>query len=238
MAISNGYAEQTTPSNTGSWNFQWTAPSSNQGSVTFYASGLATGGGSGNAGDQVYTLSQNLSSPPALEWNASTGGVVFSSPALGSDGSVYVGSNDNNVHAFNSDGSAKWTFTTGNWVDSTPAIGSDGTVYVGSWDNKLYALNPNNGAKLWDFNTSSSVTTSPAIGSDGKIYFGSKDFFLYALDSTGTKAWEYFAGQSISSSAAIGRDGSVYFGDDNGTCLLYTSPSPRDATLSRMPSSA
>ena len=25
---------------------------------------------------------------------------------------------------------------------------------------------------------------------------------------------------------------------DRGTCLLYTSPSPRDATLSRMPSSA
>ena len=25
---------------------------------------------------------------------------------------------------------------------------------------------------------------------------------------------------------------------DDGTCLLYTSPSPRDATLSRMPSSA
>ena len=27
-------------------------------------------------------------------------------------------------------------------------------------------------------------------------------------------------------------------GDGSGTCLLYTSPSPRDATLSRMPSSA
>ena len=26
--------------------------------------------------------------------------------------------------------------------------------------------------------------------------------------------------------------------DHQGTCLLYTSPSPRDATLSRMPSSA
>ena len=26
--------------------------------------------------------------------------------------------------------------------------------------------------------------------------------------------------------------------NDEGTCLLYTSPSPRDATLSRMPSSA
>ena len=27
-------------------------------------------------------------------------------------------------------------------------------------------------------------------------------------------------------------------GNDKNTCLLYTSPSPRDATLSRMPSSA
>ena len=26
--------------------------------------------------------------------------------------------------------------------------------------------------------------------------------------------------------------------DDSGTCLLYTSPSPRDGLLSRMPSSA
>ena len=29
----------------------------------------------------------------------------------------------------------------------------------------------------------------------------------------------------------------IYVGEDN-VCLLYTSPSPRDATLSRMPSSA
>ena len=30
----------------------------------------------------------------------------------------------------------------------------------------------------------------------------------------------------------------AYFGTTPETCLLYTSPSPRDATLSRMPSSA
>ena len=29
-----------------------------------------------------------------------------------------------------------------------------------------------------------------------------------------------------------------YFADEYNICLLYTSPSPRDATLSRMPSSA
>ena len=30
----------------------------------------------------------------------------------------------------------------------------------------------------------------------------------------------------------------IHEGTSNRTCLLYTSPSPRDATLSRMPSSA
>ena len=30
----------------------------------------------------------------------------------------------------------------------------------------------------------------------------------------------------------------ISFNSENNTCLLYTSPSPRDATLSRMPSSA
>ena len=38
-------------------------------------------------------------------------------------------------------------------------------------------------------------------------------------------------------SAFIGRIGSDEFGK-KFICLLYTSPSPRDATLSRMPSSA
>ena len=33
-------------------------------------------------------------------------------------------------------------------------------------------------------------------------------------------------------------DIAIISGDDSMTCLLYTSPSPRDATLSRMPSSA
>ena len=35
----------------------------------------------------------------------------------------------------------------------------------------------------------------------------------------------------------IGPDGAIYVAEANN-CLLYTSPSPRDATLSRMPSSA
>ena len=156
---------------------------------------------------------------PTAHWSTpySTGGTIFSSPAIATDGTIYIGSNDNKLHAIHSDGSAKWTFTTGDWVDSTPAIGADGTVYFGSWDNQLYAVNPSNGSKLWDFNTSSSIIASPAIGVDGRVYFGSKDEFFYALESNGSLAWETYVGNAITSSAAIGQDGTIYFGDENGT---------------------
>lgn len=221
MGIENGTAEHRGTSSSGFWNFQWTAPSTDEGTVTFYASGLATGGSSGNDGDYVYTFSENLSANSfayaSLEWNMSTGGVIFSSPTIGEDGSVYIGSNDNKLHAFNSDGSSKWSFETGNWVDSTPAIAPDGTIYVGSWDNKVYAINPDNGSKVWEYETNSYVIASPAIGADGKVYVGSKDSILYAFESNGSIVWEYFAGQPISSSAALGQDGTIYFGDENGT---------------------
>ncbi len=153
----------------------------------------------------------------SADWNVTTGGVIFSSPAIAEDGSIYIGSNDNKLHAFNADGTSKWNFTAGNWVDSTPAISSDGTIYVASWDNKIYALNSANGDKLWDYETNSYIIASPAIGADGRIYVGSKDSIFYALESNGSVAWEYFAGQPITSSAALGQDGTIYFGDENGT---------------------
>ena len=221
MGLESGAIEHRGTSVSGSWNFQWTAPATNEGEVSFYASGVATNGNGMSTGDYVYTTVQNLTassfSHASMEWNASTNGVVYSSPAIGTDGSVYIGSNDNKLHAFNSDGTIKWTFTAGNWVDSSPAIATDGTIYVGSWDNKLYALNPEDGSKIWEYETNSYVIASPAIGADGKIYVGSKDSIFYALESNGSVAWEYFAGQPISSSAALGQDGTIYFGDDNGS---------------------
>jgi outer membrane protein assembly factor BamB len=66
---------------------------------------------------------------------------VWSSPAIGSDGTVYVGSHDNKLYAINGKSGVKlWEFETGDSVYSSPAIGSDGTVYVGSYDKKLYAI--------------------------------------------------------------------------------------------------
>ena len=155
----------------------------------------------------------------SLSWASTTGGVLFSSPAIDSSGKIYIGSNDDKLHAISSlDGSTIWTFTTGNWVDSTPALSHDeSVVYFGSWDNKLYAVNAQTGTETWSFETNSYIQSSPTIGLDGKIYFGAMDSIFYALEANGSLAWEHFAGQPIFSSAAIGPDGTLYFGDGNGT---------------------
>jgi len=80
---------------------------------------------------------------PAKKWAFKTGGSVWSSPAIGSDGTIYVGSGDNNLYAINPDGSKKWAFKTSGDVDSSPEIGSDGTIYVGSNEENLYAIKEN-----------------------------------------------------------------------------------------------
>src|SRR4030042_1730312 len=104
-----------------------------------------------------------------LKWSFPTGDSwILSSPALGVDGTIYVGSRDNHLYAINPDGSEKWSFATGNIVDSSPAIGADGTIYVGSYDGRLYAVNPN-GTQRWSFLTGNIVYSSPAIGADGTI---------------------------------------------------------------------
>ncbi|MBT5320841.1 MAG: PQQ-like beta-propeller repeat protein, partial [Verrucomicrobiales bacterium] len=75
-------------------------------------------------------------------WEFETGERVCSSPAIGSDGTVYVGSDDHKLYAINGKSGVKlWEFETGGPVTSSPAIGSDSTLYVGSRDNKLYAIN-------------------------------------------------------------------------------------------------
>ena len=108
-------------------------------------------------------------------WEFETGDFVFSSPAIGPDGTVYVGSRDKKLYAIKGKSGVKlWEFETGGYVDSSPAIGSDGTVYVGSMgaDKKLYAINGKTGVKLWGFETGGYVESSPAIGSDGTVYVG------------------------------------------------------------------
>ena len=75
---------------------------------------------------------------------------VRSSPAIGSDGTIYFGSDDGYLYALDRSGALEWRYETGLPVRSSPAIGADGTIYFGSDDGYLYALD-RNGALNWRY---------------------------------------------------------------------------------------
>jgi len=150
---------------------------------------------------------------PTKKWDFAIGDWLYSSPAIGADGTVYVGGINDKVYALNPNGTKKWEFITGHWVESSPAIGADGTIYIGSCDENVYALNPD-GTKKWDFATEGFVISSPAIGADGTIYIGSDDDNVYALNPDGTRKWDFTTAGNVESCPAVGADGTIYVRSD------------------------
>ena len=156
---------------------------------------------------------------PSLAWSYQ-GDRMSSSPAIGSDGKVYISSFDDDsfdgyLYSLNPTASLDWSYKTGDGMVSSPAIGSDGKVYVGSEDYCLYSIN-SSGTFGWSYQTRDVIeSSSPAIDSDGKVYIISGDSSLYSINSNGGLVWSYQSGYYIgSSSPAIGSDGKVYFGSD------------------------
>jgi outer membrane protein assembly factor BamB len=169
-------------------------------------------------GDFILTLTD-------AAWEYSTNDEVTSSPAVGSDGTIYFGAgsddkNDKNIYAVTSSGTKKWSVSTGESgiIGASPAIAPDGTVYVGGTDKVLYALNGATGARKWSFSAATPISSTPAIGSDGTVYFRD-DTKLYALSSSGSSRWSFDLTGSTDGtycSPAIGTDGTIYVGTNGG----------------------
>ena len=175
---------------------------------------------------------------PLLKWAFTTAGSVASSPAIGANGTIYVGDSSGNLYSLTDGGQGivtqNWAFTTGGPIESSPAFGTAaGTIYVGSNDGNLYAIVDDGtvGVEKWAFATGNPVFTTPAIGPDGTIYFRSddgKDGNLYAVSDQlcfsspgefypcGAEKWAFATNnantEGLDSSPAIGADGTIYIG--------------------------
>lgn len=152
-----------------------------------------------------------------LKWIYTGDGYVFGSPAISSDGTIYIiyhiydAVYRSRLCAITPNGSLKWEYTTGDYLMSrSPAIGFDGTIYVGSSDRKFYAINPD-GTLKWSYMCYSEMNTpSPTIGLDGTIYIGSFRGYLYAFNPDGSLKWRTNASQYTFPPPAIGPDGTIY----------------------------
>lgn len=187
--------------------------------------------------DPQHTGVYNAAGAPqfhAVKWQFKTHGQVYGSPAL-VEGSVYIGSTDNNLYALDSEsGKEKWKFKTDSRVVSSPAVAAK-LVYFGSYDGAFYGVDATTGQQKWKFKTGGehrfaaphlhgtqpatetmpdpfdTYLSSPVVA-DGIVYFGSGDHNVYALNAMdGTLKWKFATGDVVHASPALA-DGVLYVG--------------------------
>jgi outer membrane protein assembly factor BamB len=159
-----------------------------------------------------------------LKWRFKFGlGGGRESPAIGADGTIYIGAWDGNFYAVNPDGSLKWKVALDPGVlFGSPAIGADGTIYVANDDYGPRGVSgghfnaiSSNGKLMWRVVTDFLHESAPAISADGTIYVGSPlgSRPLYAFDPDGKIKWKL---EGVGGQSAIGSDGTLYVAGYNG----------------------
>ena len=127
-----------------------------------------------------------------------TGGNGFTNPqpAIGNDGTIYIGTTGNKLYAYNPNGTLKWKYDfradseLNIYVMSALAIAHDGTIYaaVGPNNMYLYAINPD-GTKKWSHSFGyrwGAEIGSPVIAADGTIYVVTGPAVLHSVNPDGT----------------------------------------------------
>ena len=132
------------------------------------------------------------------------------------------------------------------WPDNPMGYGAEGMKYRFQWNFPIF-FSPHSANKIYTASNHLHVSTdegqswqiiSPDLTRNEPDKLKSSGGPI-TQDNTGV---EYYCTIFAAAESPI-EEGLLWVGSDDGlvhvsSCLLYTSPSPRDATLSRMPSSA
>ncbi|MBI4507983.1 MAG: PQQ-binding-like beta-propeller repeat protein [Deltaproteobacteria bacterium] len=158
-------------------------------------------------------------------WEFPTGKGIFSTPVVGGDGTVYVGSADRTFYAISYDGRLRWKLLTGEIIDSSALLDDKGRVYFGSGDGRLYARDAQTGEEVWTFDADPPSANralinwfegNVAMGPDGTLYVPNDNFFLYGIDrDSGRAKWKLrLKDQTWSLPAVDPRSGNLFVGNN------------------------
>ena len=163
------------------------------------------------------------------KWYFETMEQIFSSPCLGPDGNIYVGSEDGYLYSLSSKGELLWKFHANGKVGS-PLVSNNGTIYFCAKNDSdsdepvlFYALDED-GNMIWSTGVRHYSHLPLALDSNGTIYYpcsgswyrgkdiGFTEHLLYAISPTGKIKWTYLTKDYKSSSAMIGSGNTIYLG--------------------------
>lgn len=187
---------------------------------TFGADQGHTGFSPGGAGPASGTVS----------WSAiGDAPTVLCSPTV-KDGTVYVGSAADALHAFDAaTGEPAWEFSTTSYVPTAPTVVDD-RVYAADADGVVYAVTTD-GEEAWRHRTGQNLHSRAVAVRDGTVFVGtagnmpavvsgdtdkSKAGRVVALDAdTGTERWSFRGPEDWFSGPAVGGN-AVYVGNHTG----------------------
>jgi len=167
---------------------------------------------------------------PRIQWRFVTGRPIYSSPALDSEGNIYVGSLDGHVYSVSPNGRQRWKRELGGTVYASPALVPGVGLVVGTDSDQLVALSLKSGAPSWRFELGPCATgpgsgpdtvrcdadSSVVAGSDGTLYAGGDA--LYALWPKGKLKWRFdLGGHAFSSPAIHPTTGAIFIGSQGNT---------------------
>ncbi len=166
----------------------------------------------------IYAVCQDLliclNPDGSKRWEIALSLDLAESPAIGPDGTAYLGGEDKRIYAVSREGVVKFSILTGGPVRAATAIRSDGTILAGSYDGVLYAIR-SDGTLLWKFQTGDSIASAPIIDRKGRVLFGSRDNRLYALTVDGQLLWQVPFEADIDGSPLLAEDQAILVGSDD-----------------------
>ncbi len=194
-------------------------------------------GGQFNQGVSNYSLRGSCDGDCQVK-EIELGGLIWSTPVIDRDGTVYVGTTIKRMFALNPNGDLKWSYMlfdrADSLVDSAAALTASGKVIVPGGDGFLHGVDAKTGERLWTFEakgvdanehsagaTVNSFEGNVVIGPNGLIYAGSDNAFMYAIDENGKERWHYETGMTIWSIPCFDKDGRwMAFGSLDGKLYL------------------
>lgn len=119
---------------------------------------------------------------------------VTASPAIGADGTIYVGTESGRLLAIK-DNALQWVYATSPraGITASPIIGTNGNIYFAADDGKVYQIDANTHLPVpgWPVQVSlTPLSSTPALTSDGYIYLVDDDENLVAVGPSGTVMWQ------------------------------------------------
>lgn len=220
-----GFLYAFTPAGTVRWRFQLPGlPSSTTPAVAADGTIYVHTGPEGNiaGADRLVAIKPSGTKKWIFNLNrgpGSFGSNELSSPVIGPDGTIYVGSMDTNLYALSPRGTLKWAVSpSASPIQSSPALdASRHILYFQDAGFELLAYGTE-GKRKWRAAICGSSGGEPSAtvnARTGVIYTAASGCkSLYAINPNGTIRWHHKLGFRPVSTPAIGPDGTIYIGDN------------------------